>query len=565
MHLKLKQKITLGISFLFFLLLLSGGVGIYYLVQLRRDARVILKDNYETLQYAHSLQRQLDSLAIQPEQAVQRFDQILKQQEINITEPGEQEATAIVRRDFNKLVNGQLNNYVLIDSIQEDIQHILQLNMAAIERKNEQAEGTADRALIYISIISVSVFIITLIFIIKFPNYIANPIVELTQGIRAIADKNYEQRIHIDSEDELGELARAFNAMAQKLDEYENSNLAQILFEKSRAEAVINSLRDASIGVDVNGRVLFANEQALQLLNMPAAEIISKTSDAVALRNDLFRFILDTNQSATFKIVIEGKENFFVREMNRIHRDEVELGTVYTLKNITTFQEKDIAKTNFLATISHELKTPLASTDIGLKLLQNQKTGQLTENQQEIVQDLQKDNQRLIKLVSELLDVTQAEAGNINLNIGNVDVREVINYAIQTVKNQAQEKYIAIEVQVPEDAPRIKADKEKAAWVLVNLLSNAIRYSPEKESVTIQVEQIENEQIRITVSDKGPGIPLEYKDKIFQRFFTVPGGKQGSGLGLAISKEFMEAMGGGIQLNDLEMQGASFMLFFKCS
>lgn len=563
MRLKLKQKITLGISFLFFLLLLSGGVGIYYLVQLRSDARVILKDNYETLEYAHSMQRQLDSLTIQPGRALQRFEQILQQQEINITEPGEAQATATVRRDFNRLVNGELNNFALIDSIHEDIQHILQLNMIAIERKNEQAEATADRALIYISIISASVFIITLIFIIKFPNYIANPIVELTQGIRAIAAKNYEQRIHIDSEDELGEMARAFNAMAQKLDEYEHSNLAQILFEKSRAEAVINSLRDASVGIDSNDVVLFANEQALQLLHMPAVEIIGKASDAVALHNDLFRFILDANQSATFKIVIDGKENFFVREMNRIHRDDAELGTVYTLKNITTFQEKDIAKTNFLATISHELKTPLASTDIGLKLLQNNKSGQLTENQQEIIQDLQKDNQRLIKLVSELLDVTQAEAGNINLNIGTVDIQEVIHYALETVKNQANEKGVEIKVQVPADTPRIKADKEKAAWVLVNLLSNAIRYSPEKEVITIQTESADNEQVKILISDNGPGIPVAYQDKIFQRFFTVPGSKQGSGLGLAISKEFMEAMGGGIQLNDSEPHGANFMLFFK--
>ncbi len=163
------------------------------------------------------------------------------------------------------------------------------------------------------------------------------------------------------------------------------------------------------------------------------------------------------------------------------------------LLNITTFQEKDIAKTNFLAKISHELKTPLASTDIGLKLLENPKFGTLQDEQKDIITDLKKDNQRLIKLVSELLDVTQAEAGNINLNIGNVEVREVIGYAVETVKNQANEKNVTIQINVPEDIHFIKADKEKAAWVMVNLLSNAIRYSPENESIIIQVEnQSEN-------------------------------------------------------------------------
>ncbi|MDX1942277.1 MAG: ATP-binding protein [Saprospiraceae bacterium] len=560
MQLNLKQKITVGILFLFFLLLLTGGVCIYYLVQLRNDARIILKDNYESLEFCHGMLRQLDSLAISPQAAISKFDAFLQKQEVNITESGEKEATAAVRNDFNKLQNNQFQNYTLIDSIQEDIQLILQLNMIAIERKNEQAEATADQALIYISIIATFIFFIALGFIINFPGYIANPIIELTQGIRAIANKHYDQRIHLDTEDELGEMARAFNTMAQKLNEYEHSNLAKILFEKSRAEAVINSLQDASIGVDSNHIVLFANEPALQLLNMTASEMIGKSAPNVAVHNDLFRFILDNNQSATFKIVLDGKESFFIREKNHIIKDQVELGIVYTLKNITSFQEKDIAKTNFLATISHELKTPLASTDIGLKLLENNKTGQLTENQREILEDLKKDNQRLIKLVSELLDVTQAEAGNINLNIGKVDVREVILYAIETVKNQAKEKGVSIDVQIPENAPRIKADREKAAWVLVNLLSNAIRYSPEKETITIMIAE-QDGKVRVEVSDKGPGIPIQYRNKIFQRFFTIPGQKQGSGLGLSISREFMEAMNGSIRIED-KAGGATFMIEF---
>lgn len=561
MKLNLKQKITLGILFLFSLLLLAGGVGIYYLVQLRADARIILQDNYETLEYAHGMQRQLDSLTIQPQKAIERFDFYLKMQENNITEKGEGAATAAVRDDFEKLKINKSTNYTLIDSIQEDIQRILELNMIAIERKNAQAEKTADQALIYISIIATFIFFAALGFIINFPAYIANPITQLTEGIRAIANKNYEQRIHIESEDEWGEMARAFNTMAQKLDEYEHSNLAKILFEKARAEAVINSLRDASIGIDSNGMVLFANEPALQLLNIPASEMIGKPAETVAIRNDLFRFVLNPNQAGTFKIVIDGKESFFVRESNRILRDETELGTVYTLKNITTFQEKDIAKTNFLATISHELKTPLASTDIGLKLLENPKFGTLQEEQKNIITDLKKDNQRLIKLVSELLDVTQAEAGNINLNIGSVEVREIINYAIETVKNQANEKGVMIQVNMPADMQPIKADKEKAAWVLVNILSNAIRYSPEKETITVIVITQDN-KVNIEISDKGPGIPTPYQEKIFQRFFTVPGSKQGSGLGLAISKEFVEAMGGTIELKPSKV-GAIFELKFQ--
>lgn len=561
MFLNLKQKITLGILFLFSLLLLTGGLCIYYLVQLRSDSQIILQDNYESLEFCHGMQRQLDSVAVNAQTAFQKFETYLKQQENNVTEVGEGESTAAVRAGFEILKKDSFINAGSLDSIHHDIQAILNVNMAAIERKNEQAEETADRALVYISIIATFIFFIAVGFIANFPGYIANPIIQLTQGIRAISNKNYEQRIHIDSEDELGEMAQAFNTMAKKLDDYEHSNLAQIMFEKSRAEAVINSLQDASIGVDSGGIGLFANEQALQLLNLQSSDIIGKPAAEVATRNDLFKFILDGNQSAAFKIVIDGKESFFVKERNQTVKDEEELGTVYVLNNITTFQEKDIAKTNFLATISHELKTPLASTDIGLKLLENSKFGTLQEEQKNILSDLKKDNQRLIKLVSELLDVTQAEAGNINLNIGSVEVREIIGYAIETVKNQANEKDVMIQVNIPEDIPFIKADKEKAAWVLVNILSNAIRYSPEKETITIDIAT-QNNKVSIEISDKGPGIPLQYQEKIFQRFFTVPGSKQGSGLGLAISKEFMEAMGGAIGLQSVAQSGTIFKLLF---
>ncbi len=562
LHLNLKQKIAVGVLFLFLLLLLSGGLGVYYLTQMRGDAEQILKNNFESLKYGHALQRQLGRFHADPEAAARQFDQILKKQEANITEPGEEEATKTLRRDFDVFRNQPEGSSGLTDSLLADIQVVLALNMWAIERKNEQAQNTADRALVYILFIGAIIFLVSLGFLFYFPKFIASPIVELTHAIRAIAGKNYDQRIHIRSQDEFGEMAEAFNFMAQKLDEYEHSNLAQTLFEKSRAEAVINSLRDASIGIDNSGIVLFANEQALQLLNMPASDIIGKALDAVAARNDLFRFLLEPSQSATFKIVVDGKENFFVREANPIKREGLEFGVVYTLKNVTVFQEKDMAKTNFLATISHELKTPLASTDIGLKLLENNRTGSLTTDQKEIVQDLKRDNQRLIRLVSELLDLTQAEAGNINLNMVSVRAEEVVHYAVETVKNQAKEKKVEVVIEMPDPSPMIKADKEKAAWVLINLLSNAIRYSPDSECVLLIISKSEG-FVRMAVADKGPGIPAQYQDQVFQRFFSVPGSSKGSGLGLAISKEFMLAMGGGIHLKKNNGNGAVFELSFR--
>jgi signal transduction histidine kinase len=182
----------------------------------------------------------------------------------------------------------------------------------------------------------------------------------------------------MDRKDEFGDLANAFNTMAERLDEYEHSNLSKILFEKRRAEAVINSLKDASIGIDNKGTVLFANQQALQLLNLKEQDIIGQNQEEIKRRNDLFRFLINEQNSIPFKIVVDGKENYFTKEIIELTNENQKAGQVIVLKNITPFKELDVAKTNFIATVSHELKTPLASSDFSLKLLEDERVGTLT-------------------------------------------------------------------------------------------------------------------------------------------------------------------------------------------
>jgi len=437
----LKNKITLGLVFLFALLLLSGGIGIYNLYNLRKEAKLIIQDNYETLNYCQGISILLDSM---PSAAIaNKIDSLIKLQENNITEAGEKEATESLANNWNKL---KLNyNIQGIPVLHRDLDAIQLVNMMAIERKNTLAEKTADEALLIIIILSVLVFIMAFIFLVKFPDYVTKPLKKFTKGIKEIANKNYGHKINIQKDVEMIELAEAFNEMTEKLNEYEKSNVSKLLFEKLRAEAVINSLKDASIGMDNDNRILFANAQALQLLNVKAEAIIGKNEGDISRTNDLFRYIIHSEQSAPFKIVVDNKDCFFVKEKNEISVNTHIIGRLFTIKNITSFQEKDIAKTNFLATISHELKTPLSSTDIALKLLSNDKIGTLNKEQKQIVTDLKGENQRLIKLVSELLDLSQAETGNINLTISAISLKEVIQYAIDTLKAPIQEKKLHID------------------------------------------------------------------------------------------------------------------------
>jgi signal transduction histidine kinase len=557
MAVSIKNKIRVGTLFLFLLLILSGGLSIYYLTKLKTDSKNILKDNYVSLDYSHNMQKQLDSISLHYPSAIMKFDYYLKMQENNITEPGEKETTKKLRHSFNLLVNGDTSeaNYTTIKLY---IQTILALNMHAIERKNKLAEQSSESASSILILIIAFTFIIGLSFTYNFPSIVVTPIQKLTEAIKEISVKNYRHRIHLDNKDEFGQLADAFNDMTERLEEFENSNLNKLIFEKARAEAVINSLKDASIGIDKNNCVLFANEQASQLLGLKVQDTVGKSVQDLSAKNDLFAFLFSTDSINPFKIVVDGKENYYTKELIEVKQGDA-TNKVLVLKNITSFKELDVAKTNFIATVSHELKTPLASSDFSLKLLRDNRVGELTNEQKELVQQLKNDNQRMLRILSELLNMSQVEAGKIQLNIQDVSPYQILESSVAAVSGAAKERQIQIEQQIEKDLPDIKADPDKISWVLNNFLTNAIKYSPAQNTISIFVER-KNNQISFAVADKGQGIDDIYIKRIFERYFQIPGrsDKTGSGIGLAICKEFIEAMNGKIWVKSEIGIGSTF-------
>ncbi|MBC7873412.1 MAG: HAMP domain-containing protein [Ferruginibacter sp.] len=551
-----KQKIRLGTLFLFFLTLLSGGIGIFHLLRLKNDANLILKDNYESLEYCHAMQRALDSLAIKQAPPYSDFDSALKLQEGNLTEAGEEEATTLIRKHFDLHRTGD-SSLSTIGHIRANIQKVLRLNMGAIETKNQKANKTADKALTYISFLAAIIFLVGFTFSFNFPSVLTAPISSLTEGIQEISKKNYRHRIHMDRKDEFGQMADSFNDMAERLEYFENSNLSKIIFEKTRAEAVINSLKEASIGLDKTGTVLFANDQALQLLGMQAKDMVGQPVEEVSKRNDLLRFLLEEKGNMPFKIVVDNRENYFTKEVMTISQDSSN-NKVIVLRNITSFKELDVAKTNFIATISHELKTPLASSDFSLKLLEDERVGQLSNEQKELLRNLKHDNQRMLRILSELLNMSQVEAGKIQLDIAEVKPDFLTDNAVNAAMNTSMQKNIIVQKQYEGNIGKVKADTEKTGWVLNNFLTNAIKHSPEGGTIVVSIKK-SGSNVEFSVSDQGPGIPSEYSAKVFERFFKVPGSKAGgTGLGLAISKELIEAEGGQIWVKSEIGSGSIF-------
>lgn len=305
--------------------------------------------------------------------------------------------------------------------------------------------------------------------------------------------------------------------MAEKLTEYRDSTLADILSAKKFLEAVVNSIHEPIIGLNTEREILFINNEALNVLNMKRENVIRHSAEELSLKNDLLRrlireLVTPGEKNEPLKIYADNKESYFQASYIPIENAEAEkgearnLGDVILLKNITEFKELDSAKTTFISTISHELKTPISAIMMSLQLLEDKRVGVLNGEQEQLSKNIKDNSQRLLDITGELLNMTQVEAGKLQMMPKITKPIELIEYAIKANQVQADKFNIQIEVEYPEEKiPKLFVDSEKIAWVLTNLLSNAIRYSKENGRVVIGARR-EEEYIELYVQDFGKGL-----------------------------------------------------------
>lgn len=569
---KIKSKLFLEIGFLLAMIGLLTILSTLFVNELSGDTKNILVANYNTLDYSRQMINALNSGIENPSSQKEFTDNLAKQQ-VNITEVGEKDLTDKLSINYN-LLKVLPSDKALKKAVQKDICDIMLLNMQAIQRKSKVAESTADSSILWITITGTICLLIAFTMLVNLPGNIANPIKELTESIKEIAAQNYSKRAHFEKHNEFGELASAFNTMAEKLEEYKTSNLEKLMMEKKRIEILINNMSEPVIGLDDKKQLLFMNNVALKISGLKLEQVIAKPVQDIAVQNDLIRtlvqelFNADTLQSSVkqqpIKIYADNKESYFEKEIIPIkiiptgEKEEKQIGTVILLQNITPYKELDFAKTNFIATVSHELKTPISSIKMSLQLLENEQVGTLNPEQQSLIEGIKEDAGRLLKITGELLNMTQVESGTIQMNVIPSDVNEIVEYAVTANKSAAEQKQIQIKISIPHNLPKLFADNEKTSWVLTNLLSNAICYSYDNSIIYIDAVQ-KDKRIKISVADTGQGISPQYVDKVFDRYFRIPGTKkEGTGLGLSISKEFIEAQGGQISVKSDFGAGSTF-------
>ncbi len=558
---KIQQKLRLGLGFLFALILLLAAVSIYYVNSLSEASRSILTANYNSLEYAQGMQRAL-GLGDSERLDAGAFRHYLDLQKKNITEIGERELTDDLEREFHRILLDTLH-LASQSTVRRDLDLVTTLNMQALERKSRIAGTTSTVAWQLIVGTASLCIILALVMLVNLPRTIAKPIQELLNGIQQISAKNYSSRLHMDRKDEFRDLADSFNLLAVQLGEYYSTSISRIMVEKKRVEALVNNMHDPVIILDSARTIMFVNDIACKILALRRDQLLGHSAVELALGNDLMRSLIHDGEAPTteksashesMKIFSDNKESYYEKERHEITSVDSEgqvqnLGNVIVLRNVTSFKEYDFAKSSFIATVSHELKTPISSIKLSLQLLEKAETGSINEEQHQLIKSMAEDCTRLLKISSELLSLSQAETGNIKLNIQAVDAATVVNYAVAATKTLADQRHIVVHTKLSNSLPLVQADAEKVTWVLVNFLTNAVRYSPEHSEITVRVEPSQHaaHSIEFSVTDQGKGIEERYRSKIFDRYFQVPGSsKSGSGLGLAISREFIEALNGSI-------------------
>ncbi len=590
--LPLKSKMT-GMMLLFFgiIALLSAWSAIH-IMRLSDSAVRQLQDNYRTLKYTREMSLALNDIiyelaspyTLQADKrkklryATDEFERYLELQTLNTTEEGEDSLTTALLNDFTlfkedlKHIGDSTDISMLLikktRTIQELLKDMYYINEMSILQKTDQTVNNAQRIVAGMFFFGFILFTLALISISFIPDYISRPLNQLSQGLEAVALKKYSERLPVNSADEFGQLAHSFNLMVEKLEEYENINLQKLLSEKHRIETLIQQMRQGIIGVDNDFKVLFINQTALNFLQAREEEVrgesLRKLAQENALMNDFARELLIgvAYKNRLYPIIeIERNNKKIFLEKDILHVSagpHHKGGYVIVLKNITTLKEQVIANTNFMASISHEMKTPVAAIDMSLKLLRDQRLGSLNKDQRELTETIRQNSNRLLQMVNDLLEMTRIDTGNIRLNREATNPQFIIEKSLQSVQSLYDEKEVFLKIETEENLPDIFADRHKTIGVLINFLTNALRYSDKGSEVEILLFK-RNREVIFCVKDQGCGIPSEDQKKIFERYQRAKDDNtRGTGLGLAISKEFIEMQGGRIWVESQIGKGSRF-------
>jgi signal transduction histidine kinase len=449
------------------------------------------------------------------------------------------------------------------------LKRIREQNYLAVLATSQHIEDTTQKVTRLMIMGMVIVLVISLYTCVQLSRSILRPIQLLTRATRELAEGQPAQPVPVVSRDELGELAVSFNNMASQLEEYRQNTSDEIVRLHRTMETTLASFPDPIFVLDQAGRIELKNPAAGDLsaaLHLDA-QLPERLQTIARKALDSGENYLPHRFDEAVSFRINGAEKSFLPRILAMRTKENALfGVAVVLYDVTRFRLLDSAKSNLVATVSHELNTPLTSVRMALHLLLEKSVGSLTAKQNELLQTARNDTERLLRLLNDLLDLARLEEGNQGLRRESAAPAELMRTVIRETADEISARGLKTRCTIEPGLPNVSVDRQRISHVLNNLITNAIKYSPSGGEIRLSAARSEDDCVEFSITDQGPGIPEEYQARIFDRFFRAPGQtKTGAGLGLSIAREITLAHGGRIGVKSSPGHGSTFCIALKAA
>ncbi len=593
----LRHKLWFGFGGLLLVLLVVSGLSAVVFTRFSHALEKVFRENYDSVVYCREMKERLDLLdaraqrliwepggkpTINPAQEQIDFEDNLTLQSHNISLPDERERTAhlmFLWKEFlphyQKLDAPGVNRVQLyrdellprLADMKQAAQQIADMNMSNMVSVNGRVKQTLSQVRNALGILVTTGVVLSALIVWTAGASMLHPLSALTHSARQIEAGDLDQKLVVKSRDEVGQLAEAFNSMASRLRVFRQLDHERLTRTQQTTQLAIDSLPDAVFVIGPNQTVEIANRAAQLHFQIEPGKSLADLSlrwlpplyESVQLHH---KPIEPQGYASALQLFDQGEERFLLpRAMPMLGGNQELIGVTVILADVTPLRRADEAKSSMVLTVSHELRTPLTGLRMALSLLAGNNFGPVTDKQKSLIGTAREDSDRLYRIIDNLLNISRLESGRAQLQFRSMSVSEIVSMALDPLRPGFSGKNISLAVDIAAGLPSVQADPLSISSALTNLLSNAMKFTPAGGSVRLTAST-DAGQIIIQVADSGPGIPAEYRQRIFQKFFRVPNkdGPTGAGLGLTIAQEIVEAHGGRLTFDCPEIGGTAFTI-----
>lgn len=588
----IRQKLTLGFGVLLVIMLVSQGITLFNLNKLGGSVNTVLQENYGSVaasqQMIEALERVDRGLLLilagnEPEglgsipSNVRAFKDALAAENSNITLPGEKEAaeetgalfaeyTAALKRIIDA-DNSEMKKQIYYSELypnfiktKNSVLKILDMNQSYMSESGRNTAELSDKIFGRTLTAIISAFIIAALFSFLVQKWIFRPLMRLIESTKQIKDGDFNLFLEVKSSDEVGQLSESFNSMAQSLRLHNQQNIKKMERAERSAVEMLKVLPEAVAIIGADGVVKSASLSAERDFGFKTGEIINF---GLEWASELYSKCLMEQKQQTYERFIQhfkdGEEYFFQSTAIPVPPEtgSESVSVMLVIKDVTQLNEQKELKKSVVATISHQLKTPLTSVRMAIHLLLEEKVGSLNEKQTELLLEAREGSDRLVSIIDSLLSINISANGK--LSTAAVSPDSLIDSAEMIFSADAKDRGIELSCIRDGSLADVLADKDAVSHVFVNLISNSLRFTPPGGRITVSARE-DGEFVCFAVRDTGYGISKEHLEHIFERFYRVPGqaGGSGTGLGLTIVKEIITAHGGQVAAESAEGTGTEF-------